>query len=143
MLSEGIRTLGFVSISTALPRDARSAPSRGPLYHPAEELSCHFVSSVAVGTALAGGPPDGLPWAPATDGLRNITGIVNGDGTATIFAITSTVSGNGDSAADPNNLVVITDTLSATTLPGMESFTTLRSAGYLEALRGVSFTPGT
>jgi len=84
----------------------------------------------------------GLPWAPATDGLRNITGIVNGDGTATIYAITSTVSGNGDQGADPNNLVAITDTLSATTLPGTESFTTVRSAGNLEVLRGVSFTPG-
>jgi len=67
---------------------------------------------------------------------------VNGDGTATIYAITSTVSGNGDQGADPNNLVAITDTLSATTLPGTESFTTVRSAGNLEVLRGVSFTPG-
>ena len=58
-------------------------------------------------------PATGLPWAPGTDGLRNITGVVNGDGTATIYAITSTVSGNGDQGADPNKLVVITDTLSA------------------------------
>lgn len=87
----------------------------------------------------------GLPWAPATDGLRNITGIVNGDGTATIYAITSTVSGNGDQGADPNKLVVITDSLDAagTTPPAGESFTTLRAAGNLEVLRGVSFTPGT
>jgi hypothetical protein len=84
----------------------------------------------------------GLPWAPATDGLRNITGIVNADGTATTFAITSTVSGNGDQGADPNKLVAITDNLAATTLPA-ESFTTLETAGNLEVLRGVSFTPGT
>jgi hypothetical protein len=84
----------------------------------------------------------GLPWSPATDGLRNITGVVNGDGTATIFAITSTVSGGGDQGADPNALVAITDNLSATSLPGTESFITLRSAGFAEALRGVSFTPG-
>src|SRR5215469_11398792 len=38
-------------------------------------------------------PATGLPWSPATDGLRNITGIINGDGKATIYAITSTVSG--------------------------------------------------
>jgi len=38
----------------------------------------------------------GFPWAPATDGLRNITGIVHRDGTAAIYAITSTISGNGD-----------------------------------------------
>jgi len=80
-----------------------------------------------------------LPWAPATDGLRNITGLVQG-GNVTIWAITSTVSGNGDQGADPNQLVVINDSLAATT-PGAETFTTLRSAGYGEVLRGVSFTP--
>jgi len=86
----------------------------------------------------------GLPWAPATDGLRNITGIVNGDGTATIYAITSTVSGSGDQGADPNKLVAITDTLSAggPTPPASESFATVKAAGNLEVLRGVSFTPG-
>ena len=55
----------------------------------------------------------GLPWAPATDGLRNITGRVNRDGTVTIYAITSTVSGSGDQGADPNKLVAITDNLDA------------------------------
>lgn len=84
----------------------------------------------------------GLPWSPATDGLRNITGRVNGDGTVTIWGITSTVSGNGDQGADPNQLVTITDTLTSTTGAG-ESFTTLRTAGFGEVLRGVSFTPGT
>jgi len=84
----------------------------------------------------------GKPWAPATDGLRNITGVANGDGTATIYAITSTVSGNGDQGADPNKLVAITDTLSDTSLPAGESFSTMRAAGNLEVLRGVSFTPG-
>ncbi|HWY67620.1 MAG TPA: hypothetical protein VNX88_03085 [Terriglobales bacterium] len=81
-----------------------------------------------------------LPWAPATDGLRNITGRVNDDGTATIYAVTSTVSGNGDQGADPNKVVVITDKVGATDA-GSESFSTLRSAGFGEVLRGVSFTP--
>jgi hypothetical protein len=84
----------------------------------------------------------GFPWAPATDGLRNITGVVNGDGTVTIYAITSTVSGSGDQGADPNKLVTITDTLSDSSLPAAESFSTLRTAGYAEVLRGVSFGPG-
>jgi hypothetical protein len=87
-------------------------------------------------------PVTKLPWSPGTDGLRNITGMVNPDGTATIYAITSTVSGNGDQGADPNKLVVITDTLSATTLPSTETFTTLKTAGFAEVLRGVSLTPG-
>ena len=86
-----------------------------------------------------------LPWAPATDGLRNITGVVNRDGTATIYAITSTISGSGDQGADPNQLVAITDTVSAggPTLPAGESFITLKTAGYGEVLRGVAWTPGT
>jgi hypothetical protein len=84
-----------------------------------------------------------LPWSPATDGLRNITGQVQG-GTVTIWGVTSTVSGNGDQGADPNQLVVITDTLSNTTAGGAanERFSTIRSAGSGEVLRGVSFTPG-
>jgi hypothetical protein len=82
-----------------------------------------------------------LPWSPATDGLRNITGRNNGDGTATIWAITSTVSGNGDQGADPNKLVMITDTLANTTLPSTGGFSTVRTAGFGETLRGVSFTP--
>jgi hypothetical protein len=53
------------------------------------------------------------------------------------------VSGNGDQGADPNKLVKITDKLAATTLPANESFTTIRTAGFGEVLRGVSFTPGT
>jgi hypothetical protein len=88
-------------------------------------------------------PATGLPWAPATDGLRNIIGRVNRDGTATIWAVTATVSGNGDQGADPNKLVAVTDNLAAVTPPAAESFTTVRAAGSGEVLRGVSFTPGT
>lgn len=89
--------------------------------------------------------PNGLPWSPATDGLRNLTGRVNRDGTVTIWAITSTVSGGGNSGADPNKLVTISDRLSDTTAAqaANEKFLTLRSAGFGEVLRGVSFTPGT
>jgi len=83
----------------------------------------------------------GLPWAPATDGLRNITGRVNPNGTVTIWAITSTVSGGGDQGADPNKLVAITDPLSAAAPATGESFRTIRAAGFGEVLRGVSFTP--
>ena len=84
-------------------------------------------------------PATGLPWSPATGGLRNLTGKVNGDGTVEIYAITATVSGNGDQGADPNKLVAIKDKLKATTLPANESFTTLRTAKSGEVLRGVSF----
>ena len=85
----------------------------------------------------------GLPWAPATDGLRNLTGQVNSDGSVTIWAITSTVSGNGDQGADPNKLVSITDQPGATSPAAGEAFQTVQSAGNGQVLRGVSFTPGT
>ena len=87
----------------------------------------------------------GLPWAPATDGLRNITGRVGRDGVATIWAITSTVSGNGDTGADPNRLVAVRDAIENrdAAAASQTRFFTLRTAGFAEVLRGVSFTPGT
>jgi hypothetical protein len=87
-------------------------------------------------------PATSLPWSPATDGLRNLTGRVNRDGTVTIWAVTSTVSGSGDQGADPNRLVAITDQLAATTAPTGEKFSTLETARFAEVLRGVSLTPG-
>jgi hypothetical protein len=83
---------------------------------------------------------NGLPWAPATDGLRNISGHVNGNGTATIYAATSTVSGSGDQGADPNEVVAITDQLDATT-PGSEQFTTVAGPHNRVAYRGVAAVP--
>ncbi len=98
----------------------------------------------------------GIPYAvpnyptslsPATDGCRNITGKVHGDGTVDIYAVTSTVSLSGDQGADPNKLVKVTDILKATTLPkaegffGIGRFITIRSAQAGEVLRGVAFAP--
>ncbi len=82
--------------------------------------------------------------APATGGCRNIIGLVNHDGTATIYAITSTISLNGDNGADPNKLVKVTDLVSATqpsTNGYLDSFVTIRSAGAGEAFRGVALAP--
>jgi len=79
---------------------------------------------------------------PATGGCRNMTGRHNHDGTVTIWAITSTVSLNGDSGADPNKLVRVTDKLDATTLPPGEEIKTIRSAKYGQVFRGISLAPG-
>lgn len=84
-----------------------------------------------------------LPWSPATDGLRNLVGRVDHDGKVTIWATTSTISGNGDTGADPNQLVAIRDTLKNrdTQVAAQEKFETLRSAKFAEVFRGVSFAP--
>jgi hypothetical protein len=81
---------------------------------------------------------------PATGGCRNIAGVVNRDGTATIYAITSTISLNGDNGADPNQLVKVTDVTGATqpaTDGYLDTFVTIRSARAGEAFRGVALAP--
>lgn len=102
----------------------------------------------------------GLPYSvanypaslnPATDGCRNLTGRVRENGTVEIFAVTSTVSANGDQGADPNKLVKVVDVLRAIDLPhsvgddDRESpigrFVTLRAAQAGEVLRGVALAP--
>jgi hypothetical protein len=94
----------------------------------------------------------GVPYAvpgldsslnPATDGLRNLTGKVNGDGTFTLYAVTSTVSASVDQGADPNKLVSITDTMDNLTAAGAssETFHTLANAPFGQVLRGVVWVP--
>ncbi|HVV16461.1 MAG TPA: hypothetical protein VHH90_04595 [Polyangia bacterium] len=85
--------------------------------------------------------PDGAWPAVTTVGLRNLTGVVNGD-QVTLWATTSTSSTSGDNGADPNKVVVITDQLSATTLTGpvaAESFSTVVGPTYGTVYRGVAF----
>jgi hypothetical protein len=95
-------------------------------------------------TGLNTGPGGtGGPWSPATDGLRALTGRVGRDGIATIWAVTSTVSGGGDNGADPDKLVAIKDRVDATTPAPGQRFRTVRTAKFGQVLRGVSFTPGT
>lgn len=88
-------------------------------------------------------PATGRPWTAAVDGIRNFTGKVNADGTVTLYGVTTTIGGVSDYGANPNKLVTITDDASASTLPGGEQFTTLRTAAAGDVYRGVAFTPGT
>jgi hypothetical protein len=74
-----------------------------------------------------------------TIGLRNLTGVVNHDGTVTLWAATSTTSTAGDTGADPNRVVSITDQLSATTLPATETFKTVAGPTYGTVYRGVAY----
>ena len=79
--------------------------------------------------------------AAATDGLRNITGVVNSNGTATIYGVTSTVSTSGDQGADPNEIVAIVDDIADMTLPGTENFSVIDAPQYGVVYRGVASDP--
>jgi hypothetical protein len=82
-----------------------------------------------------------LPWNIKTDGLRNIAGKTNVDGSITIYATTSTVSDEltHDLGADPNQLVSITVGTNST--PSNTSFTVLQTAPAGERLGGVAISP--
>jgi hypothetical protein len=77
-----------------------------------------------------------------TIGLRNLTGLVNKDGTVTLWAATSTSSASGDNGADPNRVVEITDELAATALTGQvarETFRSIEGPTYGTVYRGVAY----
>jgi hypothetical protein len=77
-----------------------------------------------------------------TIGLRNLTGLVNKDGTVTLWAATSTSSASGDNGADPNRVVEITDEVAATALTGKvagETFRSIVGPTYGTVYRGVAF----
>lgn len=100
-------------------------------------------SGLSLGTAYSVAGYTGP--APANDGLRNITGQVNSNGTVTIFGIASTVSNLADEGADPNGMFEITDTLADTTSAqsSAEAFSPVSTedAQNGQVLRGVSFVP--
>jgi hypothetical protein len=79
-----------------------------------------------------------------TDGLRNLTGTVNSDGTVTLYAATSTEgSVLGDAGADPNQIIAITDNLANTSasVTTAENFTVLDTAALGQVYRGVAVAP--
>jgi hypothetical protein len=95
--------------------------------------------------------PDGPYPDVTTVGLRNMTGVVNGNGngngTVTLWAATATTSASGDPGADPNRIVKITDKLDATTMTNQvknESFVTVAGPTYGTVYRGVAYvsSPG-
>jgi hypothetical protein len=83
------------------------------------------------------------PWPSiTTTGLRNLTGRVNRDGAATLWAATATSSSSGDNGADPNRVVSISDELAAKTMTGRvphESFETIAGPTYGTVYRGVAY----
>jgi hypothetical protein len=86
----------------------------------------------------------GYSLSTTTDGLRNLTGRVNADGSVTLYAVTSTEgSVLGDSGADPNQIVAINDTLANTSASAAagENFSVLDTAALGQVYRGVDVAP--
>jgi hypothetical protein len=81
-----------------------------------------------------------------TDGIRNLTGTVNANGTVTLYGVTATLTDstagkNWDQGADPDQIVSLTDTVTATTAGPGEAFTTLETSAAGTVYRGVAVAP--
>ncbi len=74
-----------------------------------------------------------------TSGLRDLSGRVNADGTVSLWAVTATTSASTDNGADPNEVVMLTDRLGATSLPAGDVFTTFAGPQYGVRYGGVAF----
>ncbi|HWE71896.1 MAG TPA: hypothetical protein VG328_01950 [Stellaceae bacterium] len=111
----------------------------------------YVLSNGLMTTATNLNGPDGQYPDVTTIGLRNMTGVVNGNGnnsTVTLWAATATTnaavgtSAAGNTGADPNRIVMITDKLSATTMTNQvknESFVTVAGPTYGTVYRGVAY----
>ncbi len=88
----------------------------------------------------------GASYTTTPDGLRNLTGQVNSDGSFTLYATTSTI-GNSlgskfDAGADSNQLVKITVSVNGSTVTASGSgFSVMQTAPYGQVLRGVALVP--
>lgn len=101
----------------------------------------YVLTNNLVGTSYQLNGSDGAYPPVTTVGLRNLAGKVNANGTVTLWATTSTSSGSGDQGADPNELVAISDVLSATQASQVtgESFSVLGQPVYGTVYRGVTY----
>ncbi|HEX4159244.1 MAG TPA: hypothetical protein VHY79_12275 [Rhizomicrobium sp.] len=100
----------------------------------------YVLTSNLIGTMYTPTGSDGDWPTVTTSGLRNLAGEVKGD-KVKLWAVTSTTSLSGDNGADPNEVVTITDKLSATTLPAKEAFSVLKAPVYGSVYRGVVYVP--
>ncbi|MBB2929281.1 hypothetical protein [Paraburkholderia silvatlantica] len=85
----------------------------------------------------------GANYTTSADGLRNITGQINSDGSYTLYAITSTANNSlgttFDAGADSNQLMKITLGVSGSTVT-TSGFAVMQTAPYGQVLRGVAMT---
>ncbi len=98
----------------------------------------YVLTNNLIGASYTLSGSDGDYPTVTTSGLRNLAGNVTG-GKVRLWATTSTTSASGDNGADPNEVVMIVDKLSATTLPPKETFTVVQAPTYGTAYRGVAY----
>jgi hypothetical protein len=94
-----------------------------------------------IGTTYSVGS-GGSTWPTVTTiGLRGLAGRVNANGTVTLWGVTATKSASGDNGADPNEVVQITDLLSATLSASVsgEQFSVLDGPVYGQRYGGVAY----
>jgi hypothetical protein len=96
----------------------------------------HKVATFANGLTNQASYTQGLPWDIFTDGLRNLTGLKNADGSFQLWATTATTSSDTghDLGADPNELVSIMVNADGTA----SAFSVLEVAAAGERLGGVA-----
>ena len=94
------------------------------------------VATFANGLTNQASYSQGLPWSVYTDGLRNLTGMANLDGSFQLWATTATTSSDTghDLGADPNELVTITVNADGTA----SAFRVLETAATGERIGGVA-----
>ena len=100
--------------------------------------SWQLVQTFQAGLVGQVGLPSGLWWQVQQDGLRNIAGQKNADGSVTIYGTTSTVSDelSHDLGADPNQIVSIT--IGPNSTAANTSFTVLETAAAGQRFGGVA-----
>jgi hypothetical protein len=81
-----------------------------------------------------------------TDGLRNLTGELDPNGTVRLFAVTATLTDSTagsawDQGANPDQVVELTDNVNSTTAANGEAFTALETSSEGSVYRGVALAP--
>jgi hypothetical protein len=87
----------------------------------------------------------GASYTTKPDGLRQITGQANSDGSFTLYATTSTIGASlgsaFDAGAESNQLVKITLSVSGSTVSSASGFSVMQTAPFGQAYRGVAIVP--
>jgi hypothetical protein len=121
----------------------KSGATWAPIGHLTVGLNLGTAYSITDTTGVYGVKSASYTTTP--DGLRDITGQINSDGSYTLYATTSTIGASlgtaFDAGAESNQLVKITVNVTGSTVTSAKGFTLMQTAPYGQALRGVAIIP--